>query len=336
MTPVRAALALLLVLIASGALLVRQPEVQAETPTLYIALGDSIAYGIGSSLPRKRSYPALVRGYIEEWSRAPVELHNLAVPGETSTTFVNDGQLDEFRHVLASRATDGTQTIVTVSLGGNEMLQAEALDNAGKQMALDDFAAAYDAAIGDIRTIAGNDALIVVTTNYDLSEGNPEQQFSDAWWVAQFNNSIGNVAATYGATVADIEPIFRGRIDELTLHPWDVHPKNRGFLAIARQVWSAIGLDQEPPEIDIVSGLDAGRLLRSIQIRVIDDGQVAAISVEMGDRDPVTPASLGGGTWVVLADLRDEDGSMLPIVIRATDIAGNERTAEFELVVIAD
>lgn len=332
MRTVRAGLALLLVLVASASMLARQPDARAESSTLYIALGDSIAYGIGSSLPRKRSYPTLVSGYIEDWSGAPVELRNLAMPGETSTTFTSEGQLDELRRVLESQASDGVQTIVTVSLGGNEMLQAEALDNAGKQAALDEFAVAYDTALGEIRALAGEGSLIVVTTNYDLSEGNPEQQFSDAWWVARFNSVIATTATAHGASVADIEPVFRGRINELTLHPWDVHPKNRGFLAIARQVWSAIGLDQEPPEVEAVSGMDSGRTLRTIQLLVIDGGQLAAVSIEIDGKALVTPASIGEDTWAVLVDLRDEERSTLPVIVRATDIAGNERTAEFELV----
>lgn len=330
MIAIRALLVLLLV-VAGAATLARQPAAQAETPTVYIALGDSIAYGIGSSLPRKRGYPALVANYLETWTGSPVELHNLAVPGETSATFLNDGQLDEFRQLIA---TD--PTIVSVSLGGNEMLDAEDLDNSGKQAALDDFATAYDAALGEIRSITGNNAQIVVTTNYDLSEGDPEREFTDAWWVGQFNNVIIETARTHGAIVADIESAFRGNIDTLTLHPWDVHPKNRGFLAIARQVWSALGLDQEPPEVSVVSGLSAGRTLRTIQLQITDADEIGAVSVEIGDHPARTPATIGNDTWVLLVDLRDETGSTLPVVVRATDRAGNERTIEVELTVNAD
>lgn len=326
---------LVIALLVAGILpLLKQPPASAETPTLYVALGDSIAYGIGSSLPRKRGYPAFVARYIEEWSGTPVEAHNLAVPGETSSTFMTEGQLDRFREIMDSRPSG--QVVISVSLGGNELLDARNLDRNGRQAALDAFTADFTAALGQIRSLAGDDAVIAVTNVYDLSEGNPDQEFSDAWWVGRFNAVIEETARANGASLADIAGEFRGQISRLTHDPWDVHPKNRGFLAIARQVWSAIGFDQIPPEIEVVSGLESVRSLRTLQLRVIDDGMVESVSVDIAGREPVTPARRSGDVWVLLVDADIDSGTSLPVVVRAMDRAGNEHSARFELTVTAN
>ncbi|MBX6342431.1 MAG: hypothetical protein IRY97_08230, partial [Thermomicrobiaceae bacterium] len=59
------------------------PPTRAAPEQVYLALGDSIAAGLVTSLPRTRGYPALVRDLIERRDRASgepaqVSLVNLA------------------------------------------------------------------------------------------------------------------------------------------------------------------------------------------------------------------------------------------------------------------
>ncbi|MEX2315184.1 MAG: SGNH/GDSL hydrolase family protein, partial [Thermomicrobiales bacterium] len=96
---------------------------QAATPGVYIALGDSIAAGIGSSLPRTRGNAAIIAQWMERLSGESVPLENLATPGETATSFIDGGQIERLRDIVArSRAASVPIAAVTVALGGNEML----------------------------------------------------------------------------------------------------------------------------------------------------------------------------------------------------------------------
>ena len=102
---------------------------EAQSPGIYIALGDSIAAGIGSSLPRERGNAAIVAGWLATLTGNTVPFENLAVPGETAATFMEGGQLQRFREVIArSNASGIAVEAVTLTLGGNEML---ALDTTG-------------------------------------------------------------------------------------------------------------------------------------------------------------------------------------------------------------
>jgi len=78
---------------------------------LYVALGDSTAQGIGASTP-KRSYPYLVKEYLEKKSGKPVKLINLSVSGAKIQDAVGT-QLPQ----LAKLRPD----VVTMEIGANDM-----------------------------------------------------------------------------------------------------------------------------------------------------------------------------------------------------------------------
>lgn len=319
--PSLSALALSALLVA-GLLATGQPARSAGS-TVYIALGDSIAAGIGSSLPRERGYPAIVRGLLARQAGEDVTLENLAVPGETAGSFRDAGQLARYRD-LVDRLSRGGTTIaaITLSLGGNEMLRVAGSDTGDRRAALDDFQSAYPAALADVRAAAGPDVPIVVTNYYDLSSGDPTIVESDAWWVARFNEVIAAGAAASNAQVADVATAFAGRIDELTLNPSDVHPTNAGHQAIAGAVWKALALDMTAPTIEVAATLDATRLTPTLRFAVDDDTGVDSVSIEAGGATASGPYRTGDGEYVALIDLRGSGGSAT-VTIHAADAAGN-------------
>ena len=202
------------------------PNAGASTPVAYIALGDSIAFGTGSSLPDRRGYPALLADLYSTYSGDAVTVHNLAIPGETAATFLSGDQVNALASVRQQLEGQGVPIqLVTISLGGNEMLNQRYSDAAEREQALEDFQESLDAAVARVREEVGSGPTLVLTTYYDLSEGDPQVEHSDAWWTARFNQVIDEVAARFDGQVADIEPVFRGRVTELTLHPYDVHPE---------------------------------------------------------------------------------------------------------------
>lgn len=302
----------------------RPPVIAAVAPT-YIALGDSIAAGVGSSLPRERGYAALVRDLLSRQADDQVTLEQLAVPGETATSFVEAGQLDRFRSLVERlRQSDIPIAAVTLSLGGNDMLRVANLGDADRQTALDAFQSSFPAALDSVRAAIGPNVPIVVTTYYDLTSGDPGVQGSDAWWLGRFNEVISATAEANGARVAAVSEEFAGRIDSLTLHPVDIHPSNAGHEAIATAVWRSLACDTTAPTIDAPDTLAASRLTPTLRFAAQDDTGVSELTIEASAGRVAGPFA-DGPDWLVLVDLHEADGPVT-VSIEAVDAAGNTAT----------
>lgn len=309
----------------------------AQSSGAYIALGDSIAAGIGSSLPERRGYPALVHDLLETTHAATVPFSNLGVPGETARSFIEGGQLDALAENVSDFRTAGVPIdIVTLTLGGNEMLAQRERGQSERRQALDEFRESYNDAVADVRAEIGDEPTLILTTYYDLSEGDPALQSTDAWWVEQFNSVIRDTAARHGAIVAELYEPFRGRIDEYTHHPYDVHPNNQGHRAIARQVWHAIGLDVEAPAIEVTSNSEATRRTPTLQMAVTDNVDIVQVRVTVSDGPPQSPVEVADGRYALLLDLRGSDAAEYSIAIEAQDSAGNVTQIEHRVTIQAD
>ena len=309
-------------------LLAPQPS-RAQTPGIYISAGDSIAAGIGASLPRERGNGALVAGWLEALTGATVPFENLAVPGETAASFISGGQLQRLRDTVTRANTAEIPVLaVTLSLGGNELLGLEADGLADRQAGLDDFRRRYDEAVAAIREAVGDDTPIIVLTYYNLTGGDPGIQFSDAWWIEQFNETIRSVAATHAASLADLPDRFAGRIDQLTHYPFDVHPSNAGHAEIARAIWSSIALDTESPTVTIESNLDATRSTPTVRFMVADNVGVRAVTIESEEVAFHGPFETAAGEYAVLLDVEAGETTEVALTIEISDDAGNVTTED--------
>ncbi|MDQ3548272.1 MAG: SGNH/GDSL hydrolase family protein [Chloroflexota bacterium] len=296
----------------------------AATPGVYIALGDSIAAGVGASLPRTRGNTAIVVGWLERLSGETVPYENLAIPGETATTFIDGGQLQRFRETVAqSRAAGVPLAAVSVTLGGNELLRLQTTGLSDRQTGLDDFTSQYAAALSAIRAEIGPDTPLVVTTYYDLTEGDATIQFSDAWWVEQFNAVIRRGAAEHEAGVADIATLFEGRIGDYTYDPFDVHPSNAGHLAIAQSIWTALQLDDQPPSVSVSANTEGIRSTPTVQFSVDDNVKVRSVAVRSDDLTIRGPFETGENRYALLLDLTSTDHDEVALTIEISDDAGN-------------
>jgi lysophospholipase L1-like esterase len=329
----RAGAALLIFLALAGFVgLVRQPAAaQPEIGGLYLALGDSIAAGIGSSLPRERSYPALVHHWLEQESGGTIPFANLAIPGETTESFTSGGQLQALQREADLASQAGLPLIaVTLSLGGNDLLNLSDAGLAEREAGLERFRVSYRAAAEAVRNVVGPDTPLILTTLYDLTGGDAAVPYSDAWWVAQFNEVIQNVAGETSSAVVDLREGFQNEIPELTLYPTDVHPTNRGQLAIARLVWASLGSTGDPPRIEVVSSLTVTRDTPTLRFRVDNPIELVAAHVVIGDTETAA-TSVGDGEWVALLDLSGIETRSISVRIRVVDMAGEQGETEVTL-----
>jgi lysophospholipase L1-like esterase len=313
------------------------PPASAAPEQVYLALGDSIAAGLLTSLPSVRGFPWLVRNLVQKSNTAAgqpatVTLDDLAVPGETTASFLNGGQLPRAREAIASATASGSVLrVVTLTLGGNDLLNLSGASQAAKQAGLAQFKTNYPEALGAIKAALGSQKPdIVVTTYYDLSEGDPTQQGADAWWVDQFDQVIRQTAAADGAKVADLETAFRGHIAQWTWYPADVHPNNAGHREIAKLVWQALGYDHQPPAVTIErpsAGTQDRRIL-TVRVKATDDIGVTGVQLladgkVAGDLLYVPSQGAYLGVW---------NGSSAPstsatLTVQASDLAGHQTTA---------
>jgi lysophospholipase L1-like esterase len=90
---------------------------KAAAPTVYVALGDSLAWGDGATIPTRTAYVPRLAGYFQGHA-GTTELVNLAVRGENTGSFIA-GQLGQ---AIASVNDPSTDTaVVTLSIGGNDL-----------------------------------------------------------------------------------------------------------------------------------------------------------------------------------------------------------------------
>jgi lysophospholipase L1-like esterase len=318
--------ALLTLSLLAGAVAAPQRAGAASTGA-YIARGDSVAAGIGSSLPRTRSYPALVHGWLVAQLGGNVLFANLAVPGETTATFISGGQFERFTQEVACDRQAGLPVLaVTVTLGGNELLDVNGQGLSDRQAALDDFRQRFPDALGQIRAQAP-DARLVVTTYYDPTAGDASVQFSDAWWIAQFNAVIADAAQAQGASVADANAGFQHMTDTYTRYPLDVHPTNAGHLALARLVWGALRFDREPPRIAVTPQAGNPRRTPTLRFSVSDPAglQNVQVTVDTPGAGAAPPVTVDGEQdhYATLLDFTAIDAGSVTVTIEAIDQAGN-------------
>ena len=87
-----------------------------KPPAIYVALGDSLAVGVGATEPEEE-------GYVPQFKKratANADLVNLAVSGEDSRTFISSLQLER---AVAAIADPSTNTkVVTLGIGANDLL----------------------------------------------------------------------------------------------------------------------------------------------------------------------------------------------------------------------
>ena len=153
---------------------------------VYLALGDSYAFGFGTPQEDKLGYvPVLNR-----WAHATdcgagspeacplLELVNLGVSGATSATLIA-GQLPAALALITDRRTDGDPgndvVLITVTIGGNDLFSPVIANCSGGasptcvqtiQSLFTTYVANLGVILGSLRAVAGPDAEIVITT-YD-------------------------------------------------------------------------------------------------------------------------------------------------------------------------
>ncbi len=232
----------------------------AAGPPTYVALGDSVAAGVGAGDPARDGYVPVLAELLSDRlgcddggaPGCPVQVRNLAVPGATTQTLLRD----QLPAALGLLRAGGVRT-VTVTVGGNDVflpvLQAcartpEAPSCASAvRAAIASVDAGVDRLLADLSAAAGPDTTVAVMTYYDplaacrLAPLQPlaEQVLEGTAGEDGLNDVLRARAAEHGAVVVDtaerlaVPDDFVGGFDCL-------HPSTSGHAAIAEAFAGAV------------------------------------------------------------------------------------------------
>jgi lysophospholipase L1-like esterase len=267
------------------------PPAPGALGTEYMALGDSVAYGVGAPNPVEQGYAGLL--YNNYFKRAQPDMltyRNYAVPGETSSSFISStnkntkNQLNRALDELDTAAKEGRRVSpISLTIGGNDMLNARGKPEAERQKALAQFEQNYAKILDALKAKAG-DADIFVTTYYNPYAGATGGSNTETAWLQRFNDAIVQGARARGVRVVDFyQPVVGNERTYTWIGTGDVHPNSAGHNLLARMFWQASAYDKQAPRLSLTYSPIAndGKLPSSqrlvFKVGVQDDwGSVAA------------------------------------------------------------
>jgi acyl-CoA thioesterase I len=250
------------VMVWAGGVSAAQPP-----PDYYLALGDSVAAGQGASRPDRLGYVGLFRGFFRADHRGKEGFANLAVPGESSVTFLGS----QMPRAFATINDPNTNIeVVTLTLGANDLLPPiitepctsdpeDAACQLAVTTALTTFAGSYLAILAQLDIALAQDlgeGRILVTTYYNPFDGtgDPREVPVDAALLGNdgavdcaanlrdpvkvgLNDIIVCIGGLMGAEIVEVYPLFKDATPALThIEENDIHPNNDGYRAIANAV----------------------------------------------------------------------------------------------------
>lgn len=225
------------------------PDGEAAAPnqgTIYLALGDSLAAGVGASAPEE-AYVGRLQGALRQRLGADVDLENLAKAGATTQSLI-DEQLPGAEELLHR----GGVRLLTIDIGGNDFaalfgnlacLQEALTPDCPLASVLEPVRARLDTIFGRLRA-AGPDVPMAVMTYPNLFSGSGHVfELPAANALSRLNEVIRDEAERYGLTVVDPTRAFEGKSLQLTgvgNVPFDPHPNDAGHAALAQAFEAAL------------------------------------------------------------------------------------------------
>ena len=237
------------------------PAGAKEAPA-YIAIGDSLAFGVGASDPATQGYVAITHDALqrsERYRQRGLELINLAVPGATtSDLLLPGGQMERAVIEIKERREDTSSAddnveIIAVSIGGNDVLALAAADSpcvadpqaAECQDRLQEMLGTLEddltQALRRLREAAPKADIIVLDIYSSLSGRGTGPELVADLAVREMNVVIERVVSDpeLGVKPVGVYPLFRGRASQLVAAD-DLHPNDDGHAVIAEVVLAAI------------------------------------------------------------------------------------------------
>jgi lysophospholipase L1-like esterase len=212
---------------------------------VYLALGDSLAAGFTVGDPPD-AYVKRIAAHIRGFQ--PIELRNLAVPGETSRSMLQRQLPQALDLIQEERAAGKRVSPITIDIGGNDVMAVRDASDEVLRSTIQGVEANIASMLDQLITATTDQtgertADIAIMTYYNPYPGDAQDETSPAYWSQQLNEAIKRAAEARGVAVADIEPDFAGgnvyRYTYITLG--DIHANADGHALIAERFVEALG-----------------------------------------------------------------------------------------------
>lgn len=227
----------------------------------YVALGDSLAFGVGANNPAAEGYVGLTEFSLEQTQRyveTGLDVINVSVPGATSAEVLQpDDQLDKAIEEIATREDDDTEgnevELISIDIGSNDLLALAEADSpcstdAASQECIDSLSQMLRTLQENVITIlsrlreAAPTAHIYIIGMYNPYSGtdNPLDIIANVG-VQQVNGVVSAVAADEMLQVryVSVFELFEGRGTQWIASD-GIHPNNDGYRAMAEALLAAI------------------------------------------------------------------------------------------------
>ena len=238
-----------------------------EAP-VYLALGDSLAAGVGASDAATSGYvPQVHRHLTDALTPADaggpsLQLQNVAVSGETSDSMIDEGQLEaavaQLRERNGNASAEDDVRMITLNIGGNDMMALVPVCSGGPsaecvgavEATLTSFAGNFEVILGELRGAAGASTPIIAMT-YSNMLIHPDCELHSLAPVAEsilegapalglpagLNDLIRAAAARHSAEVADVA----GSLGPQQMQSDCCHANDAGYTIIAQEFIAASG-----------------------------------------------------------------------------------------------
>ena len=247
----------------------------ANEGSLYLAVGDSLAEGAGASDPQQLGFVGQIHQAFRVRQHGPQRIAYLAQGGETSTTFLTQGQLAAARALIEDPHTK--VQVVTLSIGGNNLLHllnpgAPCADDptgptceeavaAGLTQFAQDFPQILEGLVDSLAAHPDDHQLLVMTYyNAFAGTGSVFEEAIDRALLGSdlvidcaanqteptnigLNDLVFCIGRAFGVTVVDVYPWFGANGFSFThILQGDSHPTDDGHSVIASAFLAAVEL----------------------------------------------------------------------------------------------
>ncbi|WP_226577251.1 cell wall-binding repeat-containing protein [Halobacillus litoralis] len=250
----------------------------------YVALGDSLAYGIQYDNTAGVSYADYIADDLENIYRLGSFTKEFAVPGLTSEGLLTQLQTNPDAQLAVTQAD-----LITVSVGANDFLEVfkndpEKLKNPEvvKDL-LEQAGDNYKGILGNIRAL-NPDAKIFVMGYYNPFYAYPAEQQAELTPLMKALNQV--IQAVSSGTGSGYVPTFDAISEDYPTYlpnPENVHPGPEGYQRISEEFWHAIK-SVIPASSERLSGQD--RYETAVQISEHGWGEAETVFIARGDDFP--------------------------------------------------
>jgi lysophospholipase L1-like esterase len=289
--------------------------VRAQQPPAYLALGDSLAFGVGAENPAEQGYVGLTVAHLRlgKYSTTGLDLVNLSAPGATSTDLLQPGgQLDRALSEIQSR---GGVDIISIDIGANDLLalaenNSPCFQNAGSKVCLDALGQTLAGlqnnltnSLRRLREAAPNAQVYVLDIYNPYSGTNDPRAILASVGVQQLNGVIAAAAAdpSFSARFVSIHDVFEGRAQQWIASD-GIHPNNGGYRVMAEALLAAIE-ERSPVLPSDLAALPTAAVGIGSSVSSGDSG-VNALVPEVGIPTAFAAGSLLSATYFVVRGRR--------------------------------